>query len=440
MLRTLFFIPLEIAGVPVFGIGWLLAVWVIVSLVLLGWIARKHGVGGEFWSYVPLLAMVAAAIIWLLPAVCEPRGLPIRGYGAMLLVAVVSATGLLAWRARRVGVEPDLMISLVFWMFVPGILGARVFYIIEYWPEYQRESFGATLAAVVNITQGGLVVFGSLIGGLLGMALFVRKHGLPLLATADLLAPSLLLGLALGRIGCLLNGCCFGGPCDLPWAVTFPFGSPPYERQVVEEKTPSLGRLLGMTLAERPTAPPTVGRVEPDSPAGRAGVRSGDRLKRIAGFAARDSAEAYPLLLDALQRQEPFVIETDDGRRLELADLPSPPRSLPIHPAQGYSAINALLICLFLLAYDPFRRRDGELFAMMLTIYPITRFLLEIIRTDESAVFGTGMSISQNVSLLILLGTVGLWAYVLRQPRGIAFSPAAATWPPDAHATGRERN
>jgi phosphatidylglycerol---prolipoprotein diacylglyceryl transferase len=432
MLRTLFFIPLEIAGVPVFGIGWLLAVWVIVSLVLLGWIARKHGVGGEFWSYVPLLAVVAAAIVWLLPAVCEPRGLPIRGYGAMLLVAVVSATSLLAWRAKRVGVEPDLMISLVFWMFVPGILGARLFYIIEYWPEYQRESFGATLVALVNITQGGLVVFGSLIGGLLGMVLFVRKHRLPLLATADLLAPSLMLGLALGRVGCLLNGCCFGGPCDLPWAVTFPLGSPPYERQVFEKKTPGLGQLLGMTLAERPASPSTVDWVEADSPADKAGLRSGDRIQRIAGFAVRDSAEAYPLLLDVLRHQDAFVIETVDGRRLELTHLPTAPRSLPIHPAQGYSAINALLICLFLLAYDPFRRRDGELFALMLTIYPITRFLLEIIRTDESAVFGTGMSISQNVSLLILLAMLGLWAYVLRQPRGIAFAPA--------HAREKERH
>ena len=58
-------------------------------------------------------------------------------------------------------------------------------------------------------------------------------------------------------------------------------------------------------------------------------------------------------------------------------------------------------------AYFPFRRRDGELIALLLTIHPITRFLLEIIRTDEPAVFGTGLSISQNISILLLAAGVG---------------------------------
>ena len=422
MLQTLFYIPLEIGGVPVFGFGWLLAVWAVLSVGLLGWIGWKQGLGGEFWSYVPLLGLVAGAIVFLLPNVCEPQGLPIRGYGTMMLVAVVSATGLLAWRARRVGVDPELMVSLVFWMFVPGILGARLFYIIEYWPEYERATFGETLAAMVNIAKGGLVVYGSLIGGLLGMLLFVRKHKLPLLATCDLLAPSLMLGLALGRVGCLLNGCCFGGPCDLPWAVTFPLGSPPYERQVFQELRPGLGELLGMMLSEEAAKPPRLVDVDPKGPAGKAGLRHDDRLKRIAGHEVRDSADAYQLLQHALRRHETFSIETDDGRVVELAGLPPAPRTLPVHPTQCYSTINAMLICLFLLAYAPFRRRDGELFAMMLTIYPVTRFLLEIIRTDEGAIFGTGLSISQNVSLLIMVGVAALWFYILRQPRKTAFA------------------
>ncbi|MCX7427028.1 MAG: prolipoprotein diacylglyceryl transferase [Planctomycetia bacterium] len=424
MLQTLYYIPLEIAGVPVFGVGWLLAVWTVVSVVLLATIGVKHGVGAELASYVPLVGLVAVAIVWLLPAVCEPEGLPIRGYGSMLLVAVVSGTGLLVWRGRRVGLEADLMVSLVFWMFVPGILGARLFYIIEYWHDYQKATFGQTLAAAVNITKGGLVVYGSLIGGLVGYALFVRKHRLPLLAIGDLLAPCLLLGLALGRMGCLLNGCCFGGACELPWAVTFPLGSPVYDQEVMHRERPSLGQLLGMTLGVDGAAEPVLEAVEPDGPLGKSGLRRGDRLTRIAGHAPRDAAEADLLLQHALVHQEPFSIETADGRTFEVTDLPVPPRSLPVHPTQPYSAINALLICLFLLAYEPFRRRDGELFALMLTIYPVTRFLLEIIRTDESAIFGTGLSISQNVSLLVMLGVAALWFHILRRPRGITL-PAA---------------
>ena len=89
---------------------------------------------------------------------------------------------------------------------------------------------GALIFAVVNVAAGGLVVYGSFIGAMLGLGLFWRRYRMPLLATADLIAPSMLLGLALGRVGCLLNGCCYGVPCDLPWKVTFPWSSPVVDR------------------------------------------------------------------------------------------------------------------------------------------------------------------------------------------------------------------
>jgi phosphatidylglycerol:prolipoprotein diacylglycerol transferase len=206
--------------------------------------------------------------------------------------------------------------------------------------------------------------------------------------------------------------------------VTFPLGSPVYNEQVKESERPSLGQLLGMTLGIDGAAAPVLEGVEPDGPLGKSGLRRGDRLTRIAGHVPRDADEADLLLQHGLLHQEPFSIETADGRTFEVTDLPVPPRSLSVHPTQPYSAINALLICLFLLAYEPFRRRDGELFALMLTIYPVTRFLLEIIRTDESAIFGTGLSISQNVSLLVMLGVAALWFHILRRPRGTALPTA----------------
>jgi phosphatidylglycerol:prolipoprotein diacylglycerol transferase len=82
-------------------------------------------------------------------------------------------------------------------------------------------------------------------------------------------------------------------------------------------------------------------------------------------------------------------------------------------------------------AYFPFRRRDGEVIALLLTIHPITRFLLEIIRTDEPAVFGTGLSISQNISVLLLATGIGLWWYLSRQPRGVVW-PLIAVGPATA--------
>jgi phosphatidylglycerol:prolipoprotein diacylglycerol transferase len=85
-----------------------------------------------------------------------------------------------------------------------------------------------------------------------------------------------------------------------------------------------------------------------------------------------------------------------------------------------------------LLVYEPYRRRDGELTALVLTLHPISRFLLEIIRVDESPVFNTGMSISQNISLAIFAGGIGLWLYLSTRPLGCAW-PGLAVGRPRAN-------
>ena len=421
MLQTLYTIPVEIAGWPVFGFGLLLAVWAVASVGLLTWLAWRQGFNADTWGYVPILMLIGAIIAWVLPELCNERGLPIRGYGVMMLLAVASAAALAVWRGKRVGIEPELVYSLVFWMLAPGIIGARAFYVIEYWPEYVRTltepggGLGAFLGRVINVAQGGLVVYGALLGGLTGLLLFVRKHRLPLLAVCDLIAPSMMLGLAIGRIGCLLNGCCFGGECDRAWAVTFPPNAPPYLAQVER------GRMFGMTLGDDPRSAPRVLGVNPGSPADRAGLKAGDSLQQINGSKISTTVQAHWALADAFFARNPLLIRVEGRPEIEVPAVEPPPRSLPVHPTQLYSSINALLTCLLLLAISPLRRRDGELLALLLSIYPITRFILEIIRTDESAVFGTGLSISQNVSLLLLLCAVGLWFYILRQPRGLAF-------------------
>ena len=101
---------------------------------------------------------------------------------------------------------------------------------------------------------------------------------------------------------------------------------------------------------------------------------------------------------------------------VELAASRPLPRSLAVHPTQLYSTIDALALCLLLLTLHPFCRRDGQLTAIMLTIYPVSRFLVETLRTDEPNILGTGMHISQNISLGVLACAIGLWCYVLRQP------------------------
>jgi phosphatidylglycerol:prolipoprotein diacylglycerol transferase len=421
MCQTLFFIPLKFAGYPVFGLGLLLILWVVASIGMLAWLAWRQGWIADTWGYVPILLLLGAIIYWVLPVLCEPQGLPIRGYGVMIMLGVIAGTSLAAWQGKRLGLDPDIIVSMVFWMLVPGIIGARAFYVIEYWPEYARAytdpggGFGSLLGGIVNISKGGLVVYGSFFGGVAGLLVFVRRHRLPLLAMGDLLAPGMVLGLAIGRIGCLMNGCCFGAVCDYPWALQFPADSPPYYAQVER------GQMYGFTLSSHPKAEPRVLAVKPDSPADKAGLKTGDLLLRIDGEQVSSMEQAFMLLSQTFHQEQPLRILVQGRPEVTIPAIePLPERSLPVHPTQIYSTIEGFFLCLLLLIASRYRRRDGEVFALLITIYPVTRFFIETLRTDEATISGTGMSISQNVSLLLLICAAGLWFYILQKPRGTA--------------------
>jgi phosphatidylglycerol:prolipoprotein diacylglycerol transferase len=418
MYQTLWIIPRQIAGIDVFGFGWLLGIWAVAAVALLAWSLRRHGWSAETRGQLSVLAVVAFAITIVLPIVCEPQGLPIRGYGMMLLISVLSGIGLTLYRARKLGVDPEMLLSLATWLFVSGIVGARAFYIIEYWQRFQEPTLLATLGAMANLTQGGLVVYGSMLAGGAALVAFVYKHHLPGLALADLIAPGVVLGVGLGRIGCFLNGCCYGGITDLPWAVRFPEGTPAYADQVQH------GELFvhGLMFQASPRDPAVIERVEPDSPAALAGLKSGDRVTAINGAKIASVEDAQFHLLKIFGAGNQLSITVADDANVKTWTLASTARGLPVHPAQLYSLIDALLLCFLLLAYEPYRRRDGELTALVLTIHPVTRFLLEIIRIDEASVFNTGLSISQNISVGIFAGGILLWIYLFwRRPRGCAW-------------------
>jgi phosphatidylglycerol---prolipoprotein diacylglyceryl transferase len=420
MCSELFRIPYSWAGVPIFGFGVLLAVWAIAGVGSLALSIRRQGWNTETWSLVPLLALTGAAILWM-PKLF-PDGLPIRGYGLMVLLGTVSGVGLATYRARQVGLNHEIIWSLAFWLFIGGILGARLFYVIEYWDQrFRSDSISTTIFRVLDFPEGGLVIYGALLGGAVATIAFVRKHNLPLLALADLITPSMLVGLALGRIGCLLNGCCYGGPSTLPWAVTFPPTSPPYLDQVAN------GEMYGFRLDVDHPQRPTIASVAMGSAAAKAGLATGDVITHINDYPVASVSEAEQVLSQEFGTRQPLKLQLAAGdNRVDLPAADPPARSNPVHPAQIYSSIDAGLLAWLLWAYYPFRRRDGEVIALLLTIHPISRFMLEIIRTDEPAVWGTGLSISQNISILIFVVAVGLWIYVLNQPRRVAW-PAPAS-------------
>jgi phosphatidylglycerol:prolipoprotein diacylglycerol transferase len=444
MCSELFRIPYSWGGVPIFGFGVLLAIWALATAVTLFNLVKHNGWSAETLGSLPVLLLLGAAILFL-PRLF-PEGMPIRGYGVMLLAGITAGVGMAMYRARQGGLDPEIIISLAICVVITGIIGARLFYVVEYWNEsFAGRPLRETLLEIANVPQGGLVVFGGLIGAAVGFVYFIRKQKLPLLAMADVVAPSLAIGLALGRVGCLLNGCCYGGPTALPWHVTFPkFStplagatsldlqrfSPPYADQA------SRGEMHGFRIDGRDGEPAKVTRVVVGSPADKAGLAANDAITAINGSKLRSTGDAKAQLFELFLAQQPLKLTLRSGKTVDIPAISQPARSLPVHPAQAYSAIDAALLGWLLWAYFPFRRHDGEVLALMLTIHPITRFLLEIIRTDEPAVFGTGLSISQNISVLLLACGIGLWWYVLRQPPGVTW-PLAIESRGGAKETGR---
>jgi len=346
MLSTLFHIPTRITvggtTLPLVGFGLFLAVWGIVAAVMLARTAAGHGWRAAIETLGVPLAITAATILWLLPALDDGQGVPVRGYGAMLLVAAMAGTWLSIVRGRSMGFDADTILALGMEVFLWGIVGARLFYVIEYHDQFfaAGRSWPESLAAVLNVAAGGLVVFGSLPTAALAAWRFASRRGLSLPRLADCIAPGLLVGLAIGRIGCFLNGCCYGGPCDLPWAVRFPPESPPWLDQAARGLLPA--------------------------------------------------------------------VAADGGR----------PWSLPVHPAQLYATVDAAILAVLacVASATPLARRDGQVFALVLTLHPISRLLLEAIRVDEPPALGTSLSISQLVSLVLLAAAAGLWWWTFQQP------------------------
>ncbi|MEK6239514.1 MAG: prolipoprotein diacylglyceryl transferase, partial [Planctomycetales bacterium] len=223
MFPTILSIPGKILGVNVFGAGWLLALWLIGSAIYLAWAWRRPESREDAKAFVLLAAVVAAVLYWITPLLLDDGRLPLRGFGLMVLLGIVFAHALAIRQAERMGVDPDHVYGVAFWLFLLGFGGARHFYVAQYWNHFTAYSetgdllWGATLVNAGKFNEGGIVVYGGIIGGITAILLYCRNNKLPALAMSDMIAPSLLLALGFGRLGCLMNGCCYGAVCDRPW-------------------------------------------------------------------------------------------------------------------------------------------------------------------------------------------------------------------------------
>ncbi|MDD4940536.1 MAG: prolipoprotein diacylglyceryl transferase [Candidatus Omnitrophica bacterium] len=154
----------------------------------------------------------------------------VYSYGFMLALAFIIGTILAQARARRQNISPDAIMDLVFAILVSSILGARVLYVAVNWRFYQAHPFD-----IVKVWEGGLVFYGGFILALFVAVWFMRARKLSFGTIADIMAPSVALGIALGRIGCFLNGCCYGAVSGR-WGVAFPCrdGSPVCAQQAAD--------------------------------------------------------------------------------------------------------------------------------------------------------------------------------------------------------------
>lgn len=141
------------------------------------------------------------------PELCKFGPITVYSYGFMLIVAFLASSSLAISEAKRQNFNPDTVFNLLFTGFIFGIIGARIFYVIENIDFYLKDPI-----EIILLNHGGLSWFGGLFMGLVSCILYLRNKRLPFYKTADLIIPFLALGQAIGRAGCLLNGCCYGKP------------------------------------------------------------------------------------------------------------------------------------------------------------------------------------------------------------------------------------
>lgn len=144
----------------------------------------------------------------------------IHGYGFAIAIAFLVGTLISMRYARKEGIKPELILDLALYVIIAAIVGARLFYVIGTWDQYTDD-----LLKIFMVQEGGLVFLGGFFLALLVVVVFARWKGIELLKLLDVLAPGTALAYAIGRIGCFLNGCCFGLPTELPWGINFPLGS-----------------------------------------------------------------------------------------------------------------------------------------------------------------------------------------------------------------------
>ncbi|MCA9244101.1 MAG: prolipoprotein diacylglyceryl transferase [Phycisphaerales bacterium] len=367
-------------------------------------------------------------------------GTLVPGYGLMLMIGFLTSIWWAARRAYKSGGNPDTILNCGFVAIIAGVVGCRTFFVIHYWPQFAAAGGPwEVFWSVVDVRKGGMEFYGGFVLSAIAIPLWLRLvEKVSVRWYVDIIAPSAALGLSIGRIGCFLNGCCWGGVCDQPWAVQFPYGSTPQMSQW-QKKTPGSELPIDLMVKNGAMMIPIDGSVFMYSDAtiaaraDKAMQAAADREAAPQGSAERNKAQAR------LASLEPFykigLAEKQHGLSVaELRALAHQHPSLPVHPTQLYSMLTALLIALLLDAVYWRRSFDGQVLALLLIIEAPTRWLIETIRADNPHDTFMGLTVSQTAAVLLTLTGVTIWVLASRLPKR---SPKAEIWVPEEPAPAK---
>ena len=317
----------------------------------------------------------------------------VKSYGFMMVLGFIAAMFLARRRCRLQGENPDHITNFSVYVLLAGIVGARIMFVLHHPGEYQ-----GNFLKVFAIWSGGLEFLGGVICAILVMVIYLKRKKLSVLKYLDILAPALMLGLAFGRLGCLLNGCCFGATCEQPWAIRFPAVNYRSEGVFSSQSPPSFSYPYAYQLIphshRHKNTPATINLPE----------------NFYYGFSDHQGSFCFSKSEIPSDRQDNFYPSPKSAAELnpqQLADLEQGKFPMhPIHPTQLYSLISALLLCTLLTFMFRFYKFPGQIIAAMMILYGIARFSIEMLRTEPLEF--TGLTISQNVSLALIITGITL--------------------------------
>ena len=150
------------------------------------------------------------------PILFNAGPITIYSYGVLLAAAYLTGLWMAVRRARAAGIDGNRIMDLLIWVIIAALIGAKLLlFIVDF------EHFTSSWEEFTTLLRSGGVFYGGLIAAILVCIYQLRKHRLPLWPSGDLFAPGIALGYMVGRLGCLMAGCCYGKPTDVAWAITF---------------------------------------------------------------------------------------------------------------------------------------------------------------------------------------------------------------------------